>query len=110
MEAPILMAEEYWMNMHFSIARYYGGMTFNGYSYKIVNKDGITLAELSDPSNSHYVKEGKAIPPGEPADLVRTDWLPVYRAIGREKTIALIKDGSSLEEAYAAAGLKFKKK
>lgn len=110
MEAPILMVEEYWMNTHFSISRFYGGMKFNGYSYKIVNKNGITLAELSDPSSPYYVKDGKAIPAGEPADLVMEDWIPVYRAIGREKIFALINDGCSLKEAYAAAGLRYKKK
>lgn len=110
MDAPIIMTEEYWAKTQLSIARYYGGINYNGYSYKIVNNNGITLEELSNPSSPHYVKDGKAIPAGEPADLVREDWLPVYRVVGRDKTFALIKDGSSLKEAYGVAGLKFKKK
>lgn len=70
---PICMAEEYWANSYFSVARYYGGIQMNQYSYKIVNKEGITIFELSDPENEHYVGDGdeQAIKPGEPADLVR---------------------------------------
>lgn len=37
--------------------------------------------------------------PGEPADLVMDDWLPVYRSLGREEFIKLLKRGVSLEEA-----------
>lgn len=95
----IIMTEEYWANSQFSIARYYGGIQIGGKSYKIVNKKGITLFELSDPSSKHYVKEGKAIEPGEPADLVREDWIPIYKRLGREKTIELVKQGVSLAEA-----------
>ena len=36
--APVAMAEEYWANSYMSIARYYGGVTFNGHEYQIVNK------------------------------------------------------------------------
>lgn len=32
--APIAMAEEYWAGSHLSIARYYGGVTFNGTSIR----------------------------------------------------------------------------
>ena len=95
----IIMSEEYWANTHLSIARYYGGIKLNGDEYKIVNKDGITLEELSDPRSEHYVKEGKAIPAGEPADLVLKEWIPIYRKFGREKTIELAKRGLSLKEA-----------
>lgn len=93
------MTEEYWVNSQFSIARYYGGIRIGDKDYKIVNKHGITLFELSDPSSKHYVKEGKAIVPGEPADLVREDWIPVYKRLGRDKTIELVKQGISLAEA-----------
>lgn len=30
------MTEEYWANSQFSVARYYGGLTIGGRSYKIV--------------------------------------------------------------------------
>lgn len=94
----IIMTEEYWANSQFSIARYYGGIQIGGKSYKIVNKHGITLFELSNPSSKHYVKEGKAIEPGEPVDLVREDWIPIYKKLGRDKTIELVKQGKTIEE------------
>lgn len=97
--SAIIMTENYWANSHLSIARYYGGIKLNGDEYKIVNKDGITLEELSDPRSKHYVREGKAIPAGEPADLVLMQWIPIYRKLGREKTIELVKRGLSLKEA-----------
>ena len=31
------------------------------------------------------------IQPGEPCDLVMNEWIPIYRYLGREKTIELIK-------------------
>ena len=40
-----------------------------------------------------------AIEPGEPADLVLIQWVPIYKALGREKTIELVKQRVSLEDA-----------
>lgn len=97
------MTEKCWANSYFSIAKYYGGVKIDGHEYKIVNKEGVTLEELSNPSSKHYVKSGKAIPPGEPADLVRKDWIPVYRKLGRDRTIKLVRDGVSLVEAKRIA-------
>lgn len=99
MGTPVIMEESYWMNTHLSVARYYGGVIFMKKQYDIVNKDGIKLLELSDPDSPHYVKEGMAIPPGEPADLVQTDWIPVYKALGRKKTFELVQSGKTLGEA-----------
>ena len=96
---PIIMTEEYWANSQFSVARYYGGMVWNGKHYSIVNKDGITVMELSNTSNPHYVKGDTVIQPGEPCDLVMNEWIPVYRALGRDKTIELVKNNIPLEEA-----------
>ena len=77
-----------------SIARYYGGVTFNSHEYQIVNKHGITIFELSNPSSKHYVGEGnrKAIEPGEPADLVRKDFITYYRRLGRERFLDVLKE------------------
>lgn len=97
------MTEKCWANSYFSIAKYYGGVKIDGHEYKIVNKEGVTLEELSNPSSKHYVKSGKAIQPGEPADLVRKDWIPVYRKLGRDRTIKLVRDGVSLAEAKRIA-------
>ena len=96
----IIMTEEYWANSQFSIARHYGQIQINGKHYIIVNKQGITTFELSNPNSQHYVGDDKkAIPPGEPADLVLIQWVPIYKALGREKTIELVKQNVSLEEA-----------
>lgn len=99
----VIIMEQYWANSYFSIARYYGGVKIDGHEYKIVNKEGVTLEELSNPSSKHYMKSGKAIQPGEPADLVRKDWIPVYRKLGRDRTIKLVRDGVSLAEAKKIA-------
>lgn len=99
----VIMAEEYWANSYFSVARYYGGIKVNGDEYKIVNKNGVTLEELSNPNSKHYVKSEMAIPPGEPADLVRKDWIPIYKKLGRDKTIELVKNGIDLKEAKRIA-------
>jgi len=97
---PIIMTKEYWQNSQLSIATYYGGLKFNGKEYKIVNKHGITLEELSNPMSKYWSGNGEyAIPPGEPADLVQEDWLPVYRSLGREKTFKLIKKNVPLSIA-----------
>lgn len=106
--SAIIMTEEYWANSYFSVARYYGGIKVNGDEYKIVNKNGITLEELSILNSKHYAKSEMAIPPGEPADLVRKDWIPIYRKLGRDKTIELVKNGIDLKEAKRIAKEKTK--
>ena len=100
MKNPALFTEEYWANSQLSVVRYFGGCQFNGKEYKIVNKDGISVEELSNPLSDHYVgNERYAIPPGEPADLVMVDWIPVYRKFGRDATLSLVKDNVPLEIA-----------
>lgn len=69
---PILIEEGYWMNSQLSVARFYGGIKFNGKEYIIV-----------PPKN----------------DLLLKDWVTVYKKLGRERTIGLIKNGTSLEVA-----------
>ena len=92
--AAIVMAEEYWRNSMFSIARHYGGMKLQiggeNVSYTIVNKEGKTLLELSEEAE----KEGRhmAIEPGEPADLVDNRYLPIYRELGRDRFLAMIEN------------------
>ena len=92
--AAIVMAEEYWRNSMFSIAKYYGGMNLKiggeNISYTIVNKEGKTLLELSEEAE----KEGRhmAIEPGEPADLVDNRYIPIYRELGRERFLAMIEN------------------
>lgn len=95
------MTEEFWVNSQFSIARHYGQLQINGKRYVIVNRHGITIFELSDPRSKHYVGDHatKAIELGEPCDLVREDWIPVYRALGRDRCSELVEQGVSLEDA-----------
>lgn len=69
---PILIEEGYWMNSQLSVARFYGGIKFNGEEYVIV-----------PPKN----------------DLLLKGWVPVYKKLGRERTIGLIKNGTSLKVA-----------
>lgn len=98
---PIAMAEDYWANSYFSVARYTGRISFDGADYIIVNKSGSTIFELSDPDSKYYVGDGNmAIPPGEPCDLVQEEWVPIYKKLGRDKFIELIKqDGITLKKA-----------
>ena len=69
---PILIEEGCWMNSQLSVARFYGGIKFNGEEYVIV-----------PPKN----------------DLLLSKWVPVFKALGRERTVKLIKNGTSLEVA-----------
>lgn len=62
------------MNSQLSIARFYGGIKFNGEEYVIV-----------PPKN----------------DLILSKWVPVYKKLGRDKTIKLIKEGVDLKEVMA---------
>ena len=96
---PLLMTEEFWRNSQLSVARFYGGVEFNGRRYVIVNKDGIDLFALS-----LRCGEGeKAIPAGEPADLILRTIQPAYYILGRERIIELIKEGKSEKEIIKIA-------
>ena len=100
------MTEEYWANTYFSIARYYGRIKINGVEYVICDKQGRDIFECSIIAE----REGrdKAIEPGEPADLIDRRYLPVYRAVGRDRFMAWLDDDThdhSIEAAYAFAGL-----
>lgn len=97
----LIMAEEFWANSQLSIARYYGGIKFQGREYIICDKLGRDLWECS----AIAAQEGrqKAIEPGEPADLCLKSLLPAYRKLGRDRIIALIKDGKTEKEIKAIA-------
>lgn len=93
---PLVMAEEYWANSMFSVARYTGTIEVFGYVYIIVDTLGRDIFECS--AIAHKEGREKAIEPGEPADLCRLDFVPTYRALGREKIVQLLKEGKSKEE------------
>lgn len=92
----ILMTEECWVNSQLSIARYYGGIKYDNHEYIIVDKIGRDLFECSAIAQ----KEGrqKAIEPGEPADLIRKDFQPLYRKLGRDKFIEVLKAHPEIEK------------
>ena len=99
--APILMTEEFLANSQLSVARYFGGITFAGRKYIIVDKLGRDPFECSDIAD----KEGreKAIEPGEPADLILSTLRFAYRKLGRDRIIELIKEGKTEDEIKAFA-------
>lgn len=105
----IIYPEEYWMNSQLSIARHYGGININGKMYIIVNKEGKDLFECTHEAE----KEGreKAIPAGEPADLILAEWQPIYRALGRDAFMEHLETNLDLKEAKKyVKQLKAKKK
>lgn len=86
---PICMTEEFWIDTPLSFVRYYGRVKFNGHEYYIVDKLGRDLWECSMAADR--AGSDKAIPAGEPADLVRRDFIPYYRKLGREKFLEVLK-------------------
>ena len=87
---PLAMAEQFWANSHLSIARLTGRIHLGQFDYVICNKDGKDIFECS--RDAEKAGREKAIEPGEPADLVRTDVLPIYRKLGRETFIKFCKE------------------
>lgn len=100
-EHPLIMTEEFLANSQFSIARYYGGINFNGYRYVIVNKEGKDIFECS--AEAERAGREKAIEPGEPADLCIVSLVPSYKKLGRDKIFELVKQGKSEKEIKAIA-------
>ena len=86
---PICMTEEFWINSQLSIARFYGRVKFGGHEYYIVDKHGRDLWEASVAADR--AGSDKAIPAGESADLVRRDFIPYYRKLGRDKFLEVLK-------------------
>jgi len=83
------MTEEFWANSQFSVARYYGRCKIDGKEYVIVNKEGKDIFECS--AEAEKAGREKAIEPGEPADLVRRDFVPFYRKLGRDTFLSVLK-------------------
>ena len=96
---PILMTEEYWKESQLSIAKYYGRIRFNGHHYIIVNKEGIDVIPLS--SLPEYKDKKKVIEPGAPCDLLLETFQPIYKELGREAFIRMLKDNQNLTPSRA---------
>lgn len=84
----ILLTKESWMNSHLSVAKYSGGVQVTGEDGKtrtllIVNKEGKDLTQVG-------------IPPGEPADLVDKEFIPLYKKLGRDLFIAIVEANPSV--------------
>lgn len=62
-QAPICMCKEFWVNTQLSIARRYGGARIDGHEYHIIGGN----------------------------DMVRKDFIPFYRKLGREKFLEILK-------------------
>lgn len=91
----IVIAENYWANSMLSIVRYYGKISVDGHEYVIVDKRGHDIFECS--AEAEKAGRAKAIEPGEPADLCRTDFVPIYRKLGREQFLKFIQENPDLE-------------
>lgn len=91
----IVMTKEYWANTPFSVARYYGLIKVDGQEYVIVDKRGHDIFECS--AEAEKAGREKAIEPGEPADLCRTDFVPIYRKLGREQFLSFIKSNPDIQ-------------
>lgn len=85
----IIMTESFWANSFLSIARHSGSIKFGGHEFVIVDKRGHDIFECSREAQAAGRK--KAIEPGEPADLCRTDFVPLYRELGRDAFLAFLK-------------------
>ena len=77
MNEPLIITYDCWYNSQLSVIAPFGGVKINGVDYCLI----------SDHTNYGY------------PDLLHVDWLPVYKKLGREKTIGLIKNGTSLKVA-----------
>lgn len=99
----IVIFESAWANCPLSIARYSGKVKYNGHEYVIVDKRGHDIFECS----AEAEKEGreKAIEPGEPADLCRTDFVPIYRKLGREEFLRFLKESPQIDSVKEAKKL-----
>lgn len=96
----IVMTESYWANTQFSIARYSGRIAVDGFEYVIVDKRGHDIFECS--IEAEKAGREKAIEPGEPADLCRVEFVPIYRKLGREQFLRFLEENPDINTAKAA--------
>ena len=91
----IVMTESYWANTQFSVVRYSGRIVVDGYEYVIVDKRGHDIFECS--LEAERAGRKKAIEPGDPADLCRTDFVSIYRKLGRELFLQFIQENQDVK-------------
>lgn len=95
----LVMTEDYWHNTHLSVVRHFGHIRFRGFRYIIVDKRGKDIWECS--READLLGRDKAIPAGEPCDLIWDRLQPAYRTLGRDRILQLLKDGSTYEDIKA---------
>lgn len=66
-----VIEKDVWLNSQLSIARFYGGIKIDGKEYNVVSPSG---------------------------DLVRKDYLPLYKKLGRDKLLKYIAQGLSAKD------------
>lgn len=96
----IVMTESYWANTQLSIVRHTGRIRVDGNEYVIVDKRGHDIFECS--IEAEKAGREKAIEPGEPCDLCRTDFVKIYRQLGREQFLRFIEENPDINTAKAA--------
>lgn len=100
MENAIVITEHVWANCQLSLARHTGRIRLDGHEYVIVDKRGHDIFECS--MEAERLGREKAIEPGEPADLCRTDFVSIYRELGRERFLAFLHDCPWVKTPVAA--------
>ena len=91
----IVMTEQYWANTQLSFVRHTGRVAIDGHEYIIVDKRGHDIFECS--LEAQKAGREKAIEPGEPADLCRTDFVAIYRKLGRELFLKFIQENQDVK-------------
>ena len=97
----IVMVESYWANTHLSFVRHTGRVRIWGHEYVIVDKRGHDIFECS--MEAEMAGRENAIEPGEPCDLCRVDFVPIYRKLGREKFLQFLQENPSYLNTVAMA-------
>ena len=90
------MTQEYWESTQLSIVRHYGQCKIGGHIYTIVNEQGKDIFQLS--AEAEKAGREHAIEPGEPADLVRMDFIRYYRKLGRERFLNVLRDNRTADD------------
>lgn len=96
----IVITENVWRNSQFSIAAHFGRIQLNGHEFVIVDKRGHDIFECS--LEAEKAGRTKAIEPGEPADLCRTDFVPIYRKLGRDKFLEFLNANPDVDTVRKA--------
>lgn len=96
----IVILESFWANSQLAFVRHTGRVCFKGYEYIIVDKRGHDIFECS--FEAYKAGRDNAIEPGEPADLCRMDFVPIYRQLGREKFLRFLEENTDINTIRAA--------